>query len=122
MAPITDENPTGVETFDHSTISVLPEYAAASKALDNLAHAMNRVHVELGQEGWLRTVQEMASALPYSDNCQTCTRLSGDGHDIPSPAPDGAEVRSGWLYGRYLCPQCGSRWKCGYAVNIPNFF
>jgi hypothetical protein len=93
MAAITDENPAGVETFDHSTISMLPEYAAASKALDNLAHAINRVHVGLGQEGWLRTVQEMASALPYSDNCQTCTRLSGDGHDIPSPAPDGAEVR-----------------------------
>jgi hypothetical protein len=36
MAPITTENPTGIETFDHSRISSLPEYAVVSRALDQL--------------------------------------------------------------------------------------
>jgi hypothetical protein len=121
MAPITDENPAGVETFDHSPISALPEYAAASRALDNLVHAIKRARVGLGQDGWLRTVQEMVSALPHSDICRTCARSSGDGHDIPLPAPDGAEVQSGRLSGRYVCPRCGSRWTRTYAINIPSF-
>jgi hypothetical protein len=100
-----------------------------SRALDRLVKALDRADVEIGgQAGWLQIVQQMASALPYTDTCETCTRIGVEQHRptkdwevYPSSAPDGAEVRDGWVDGRYLCPQCGTRWPCGYAVDVPQF-
>lgn len=124
---VTASNPTGVDSFDHRRFSVLPEYAAASKALDELVHALNRSDAELkGQAHWLVVVQEMAAALGYADSCQRCVRNAPDGElpdDFPpAPAPDAAEVRNETLLGQYRCPRCGDRWTCTYAVTAPGMF
>ena len=126
MAPVTEKNPTGIETFDHSRISALPEYAEVSSALDRLVKATDRAR-DRRQAGWLQVVQQMASALPYTNTCETCRRASsrgarpGTGRSTRRPAPDGAEVRDGWVSGRYVCPRCGTRWACGYAVDVPRY-
>ena len=103
MAPITTENPTGIETFDHSRISGLPEYAVVSRALDQLVKAIERAEVEIDQAEWLRIVQQMASALPYTDTCENCVRIAVNHHrptteldPYPGAAPDGADVEDGW--------------------------
>ena len=128
MAPITTENPTGIETFDHSRISGLPEYAVVSRALDQLVKAIERAEVEIDQAEWLRIVQQMASALPYTDTCENCVRIAVNQQrptteldPYPGAAPDGADVEDGWVRGRYLCPECGTRWTCGYSVDVPQF-
>jgi hypothetical protein len=128
MTPITTENPTGIETFDHSRISSLPEYAVVSRALDRLVKAIEHADIEVGQAEWLQIVQQMASALPYTDTCENCVRVAvaehrstADMDQYPGSAPDGADVEDGWVRGRYLCPQCGTRWTCGYAVDVPQF-
>ncbi|WP_219418783.1 hypothetical protein [Pseudonocardia nigra] len=110
-ARVTADNPTGVDTFDHSDIAHLPEYAAASRALDALGHAIGRAEIDLGQQRWLEVVGEMAAALPYADACSECTG------PVPTPAPHAAAVNDEWLNGQYRCPSCAATWTCGYAAN-----
>ena len=77
----------GVVSFDHREISSLPEYVVASKALDALAHALQRGELELGPQRWLDVVREMAAALPYADQCPGCTSRWDPTDDGLPPAP-----------------------------------
>jgi hypothetical protein len=116
VAPITEDNPTGIESFDHSHIAELPEYAAASRALHKLVQALNRAGTEVGQREWLRIVRQMASALAYTDICLACSNVFDPSEDELA-GPIGAEVDDGWLDGRFRCPRCGHSWTCGIAVT-----
>jgi hypothetical protein len=119
---VTDSNPTGVRSFDHREIARLPEYAAASEALDRLTHAIRRAGVDIGgQAEWLDVVTDMATALPYSDSCPNCERTITE-RVTPAPAPFVTEVDKGWLAGTYLCPRCDRVWNCGYAVDLAGLF
>lgn len=114
-----DGNPTGIRTFDNNRIAQLPEYLAASNAIDKLVHAMQRADVEIGQAEWLDALVDMAAALPYADMCQSRECRASD--DTPAPPPIAATVEDGWLKGAYRCPRCGAVWTCGYAVTAPDY-
>jgi hypothetical protein len=125
---ISDDNPTGIETFDHRDISDLPEYAAASEALNALIGAIIRAEISVSMERWLEMVQQMASALAYPDMCQSCVKRMGelrrsgeDMGDAPTRAPDGVHVMGDQLRASYFCPACSSRWTRGYAVQYMKF-
>lgn len=115
MTPhVTADNPAGVATFDHGQLVQLPEYAAASRALDLLDQAIQRADIELGPTRWLDVVCEMAAALPYLDACAEC---SGP---LPTPAPHAGVVTDGRLHGNFRCPSCGSTWTRGYELSHPD--
>lgn len=81
---------------------------------------------ELGQEDWLNVVQDMTTALPYSDGCSgrpgrrsTCDPLPIDQRMY---APFRTDIKDGWLVGTYRCGRCGDVWTCGYALDAPTWF
>lgn len=113
MPTPTEQNPAGVQPFDHTAIASLPEYKALSRALEDLVEAMRRADTRAGgQEWWLRAVRDMACALPFSDSCTNCDE---------APAPFRAEIdHNGWLTGHYLCANCGRTWTCGWSLEAPN--
>lgn len=117
------KNVTGVESFDHSLLKLLPEYHVARKALDDVIHAICEHDLEVSQATWLKVAEQMAASLPYAD----CS-----GHDdSPNYAtcplkgystlwwPYRIVVKDGWCNCRYRCWECNYEWTCGYAVNIP---
>ena len=110
------QNPTGVESFDHSELARFPEYAAAKEAMNALVHAMDRADVDMSQERWLGVVAEMAACLPYPDFCRPC-RNRGNYGDMYWPYA--ATVTGGMLRGRYRCHRCDAEWTCNYAVDLP---
>ncbi|GAA5132436.1 hypothetical protein [Pseudonocardia adelaidensis] len=115
-----DSNPTGIRTFDNTRLAQLPEYLAASDAIDKLVHAMQRAGVEISQAEWLDALVDLAAALPYADMCQSRACRAAD--DTPAPPPIAAVVDArGWLKGAYRCPRCGAVWTCGYAVTAPDY-
>jgi hypothetical protein len=120
LAKPTKENTSGVESFDHGAVARLPEYHEASKALDALVHAFNRAELEGTQADWLKTVEQMAASLSYSDS-------SGHKDDGCVGAGEGVWPYKvvlddrGYLESSYRCPHCGQEWTCGYAVNIGYF-
>jgi hypothetical protein len=101
-------------------IAHLPEYAAASEALDRLIHAIQQSGIRMLQAEWLETLTDMATALPYSDCCLNCHETTDEGIP-PTPAPVVTDVSDGWLTGTYRCPRCGHVWNCGWAVIAPAF-
>lgn len=109
-ARVTEANPTGIASFDHARLAELPEYAAASRALDALARAIGRTERGMVQAEWLEVVTEMAAAGPYGDACQHCAGM-------PIRWPLGAEVVNGWVRGVYRCETCGRAWRCGWSVQ-----
>lgn len=117
-----------VWTFDHSAIAELAEYAAASKAIDDLAHTVRAAGTKTNHVEWLEAVKEMAAALPYGDMCQACwDRRATTSEDTdaspslpPTPAPLAADVDGDSLRGRYVCPTCGFHWQCSYSVKFPH--
>lgn len=106
-----------IRSFDHRAAAELPEYRAASQALDALAHALNRAEVEL-EVPWLDLVREMAAALPFSDGCDQCMHELAEETSFIH-APVAAHVEDGWVKGRYRCGRHGRVWSCGYAAAFP---
>jgi hypothetical protein len=116
MTPrVSTDNPTGIDTFDHTAVVHLPEYAEASKALDALNQASRRAGDELEQSRWLEVVCEMSAALPFADACAEC---SGP---VPIPAPYAAVVSKGRLDAHYRCPSCGFAWSRAHELKLPEF-
>ncbi len=98
-----------MKSFDHTKVAGLPQYGAASRALDDLAHAVDG----LTRDEFLDLVRTMAEALSYSDCCTT----GGCDDRMASYAPMAAEVWDGWVRGIYRCPE-SHVWTCGYAEDI----
>lgn len=113
MAEVTESNPAGLGEFDHGELAGLPEYQAASRALDALVHPLRRDDVPIGQTQWLAAVAEMAAALPFSDTCEKC-----EGHE--ASAPYAVTIDENWVQGRYRCVNRHT-WTCGYALDVPNW-
>jgi hypothetical protein len=114
----TDDNITGVEEFDHSPLKALPEYLAASEALDALVHRMRDDGIKFGQERFLKLAEQLAASLSYAD---------ATGHDRDSQCERRHKAtwpyrtvmeKPDWVLGYYHCPSCGQDWTCGYSVNI----
>lgn len=99
-----------IQPFDHSDVAKMPEYAAASRALDDLAHAVERLG-GVTRERFVQVVREMAVALPYGDAPQC-------GHFGRIIAPYAASIDDRWLTGTYRCGECGTEWECGYGTGI----
>lgn len=122
------------ESFDHTDLARLPEYRAALKALDDLVHRIGKElpddHPLQKRDAWFKAVETMARTLPFSDSCTRCRDhgLSTDPQawvDHPgdwrdhSGWPFRAEVKGGWMTGRYVCP-AGHVWWCGYSTSAPD--
>lgn len=119
------------ESFDHTDLARLPEYRAALKALDDLVHAIGKElpedHPMQKRDAWFAAVETMARTLPFSDSCTQCRKAWDRGHPDSDPAdwrdhsgwPFRAEVKDGWMTGRYVCPN-GHVWKCGYSTTAPD--
>jgi hypothetical protein len=122
MTQPTDENHTGVESYDHSAVVQLPEYHEARKALDALVHAMNRAELEVGQAAFLQMVEQMAASLSYSDSSGH-PRNTGCAGEAEGAWPHIVQLDEdeGSLRGTYRCAACGREWQTGYAVNIGDF-
>jgi hypothetical protein len=122
MNPTTD-NPIGVETYDHRNIAALPEYEQAARALDQLAHAINRADLaDGGQQRWLQTIQQIATSLPYGDCCKAhgeCTCM-GEADGVHYPYQVKVEPDGRWLHAAYRCHHCGNNWATGWAVDLPD--
>lgn len=115
---VSESNPTGVRSFDHTALAALPEYRQLQAALDKLAHAANAADLDLGgQQGFLNAVVDAAAGMPYGDHCSQC-RTPEDAVQ-PTAHPFKIEQdESGWLNCFYRCA-AGHTWRCGYGVSAP---
>lgn len=122
MATPTENNLTGVESYDHSAVKTLREYHDARAALDALVKAMNNEGMGVGQEAFLKMVEQMAASLAYSDSSGHPDNNCAAAHEGAWPYEAEVEARDDggglWLRGLYRCSPCGSEWPCGYDVNI----
>lgn len=101
---------TEIRSFDHGELSRLPQYAAASDALDHLAHALPDATT---RRRFLDAVRQMAAVLPYSDGCNECRRLV-------KAAPFKVELSDGGMVGHYRCER-GHVWTCWHALGWIGF-
>jgi hypothetical protein len=86
---------TEVRSFDHSQLATLPANQADMTTLGE----------------FLDAVRDMALTAPCADNCDA-------GH---CTWPYAVQREGGWLHGRYWCPTCRRKWRCGYAVDLPHY-
>ncbi len=106
MMPVSDKL---IREFDHSDVAKLPEYAAAARALDDLAHAIGG-GTAAARERFAQIAREMALALKYGDANQ-CAHPG-----IPGPYKASIDG-DGWLTGTYRCGECGAEWECGWGTG-----
>lgn len=95
-------------TFDHGEHQLNDEYAAAYKAIDDLANS----DIDLdGQEALVQLVGEMARSVPYGDCCPTC---EPDAIAYPiAVLVTGAGLTASYRH------SCGSAWNCWWAIDAP---
>lgn len=111
-----DPNPARLEEFFHSSAGLLPEYAAAAKALDDLLKAMRANNMApFGQDEWLKVVRDMTAAIPFSDCCDCDSEVYTCG-----VVPTIVKIEEGWVKAVYACPECGRKWTCGWSLTAPN--
>lgn len=101
---------TDLRPFDHSRIARLPEYRAASAALDSLAHNLPE---GVDRSVFLKAVHNMAAVLPYTDACHECG-------GVVAAAPHKVEIKGGNMLGYYRCP-AGHVWTCMHALGWVDF-
>ena len=124
----TRDNITGVESYDHRKLVLLPEYLKVSEALDNLIKAMEREDIEIegGQTTFLKIVEQMAASLTYADSCSTCDKThdwsNGEDYREIVPWPYKVEKETGGRLRCYYRCSRGHMWTCGYAINIAMYF
>jgi hypothetical protein len=106
-----DPNPTGVTTFDHHGLAVLPEYWAASRALHDLRVAALAAGLDMPWEEWLAVVHAIVAAPFFVDVCPRCL-----GSRVP---PGAAVVRGDRLEGSYVCVGCGYGWVSEWVTWAP---
>lgn len=112
-----DPNPARLEQFDYQPVTLLPEYAAAAKALDDLLRALNEKGMAPhGQDGWLRLVRDITTAIPFSDCCGRCNSQVY----ICGVVPGAVEIENGRVRAVYTCPECRHRWTCSWSLTYPN--
>jgi hypothetical protein len=122
MAQPTETNHTGVESYDHSAVKTLREYHDAHAALDGLVKAMQRDEVRIGQEEFLRMVEQIGASLSYSDSSGHPQNGCEAEHEGAWPYRVELNDDGTNLHGSYRCSRCGSEWTCGYDVNVGDWF
>ena len=106
-------------SFDHSEIRALPEYAAAAKALDGLAKAINYLDCTAetlerhDRAWWLDMIRELGAHLIYGDS-------SGPNHCAELHFPYRVRRNDGWCTAYYRCDHGvdGVEWSAGWTANL----
>jgi hypothetical protein len=117
MAEPSEQNWSGVESFDHSGMPAA-EYQALATSMNDMVQALRMSCTEVSQSDWLALARRMSAALAYADCCRRC----GDSID-PAVFPETVAVAESGdrLRARYHCAN-GHRWDTGWAVNLPDIF
>lgn len=105
------ENLTGIVSFDHHEFANRPEYWQVSRAIVRLRRALIDVKADMTQDDWLQVLHDMACAVHFVDGCPECI----EGREVPyAAAVDGGSVTGG-----YQCQRCGHRWTCTWSARSP---
>jgi hypothetical protein len=122
----TDENPTGVRTFNHSDLAQLPGYHAVASSLDRLVRSVRESQqqdelVMLNQADFIDLASNVARSIAFADNCGACERANPpERYDPVFPAVVELDGRGG-LNAGYICYRCGHRWQTWWALEHPEF-
>lgn len=113
-------SPATIRDFDHREHAARPEYAAMAAALDALASSK----IELAsQEVFAQMAADVARAVPYSDQCDACSKawlhLESDEWMARSlAAPCAVELQGTHLTAVYH-HWCGATWECFWHLDAP---
>lgn len=114
-----------VADFDHGRVARMPEYVALSRALRMFVEAVVRQDdreqddvARLTVAGLVDLLADVALSLPYSDGCTGAAFFDHDSDmqsaiHVPFALQDDG---TGWVTGRYWCPEHRTTWMCGWSV------
>lgn len=113
---VSNDNPFGVEAFDHTAFASMPEYRHLAEAMEVLVGRVADEGDPLSQTEWLETVRHVAATLSFTTTCDA--RHGGDRRVFPHAAAlDG----SGGVLASYRCAVCEHEWTKLWALGRQRF-
>jgi hypothetical protein len=126
---LSEDNPTGVRSYNHDDLADLPEYHEARAALQHLISAIAfRQHsgdwLMLPQADWLEAVSDFGRSAQYTDNCRKCEDSLPAGVErmdylMTFPYAIAVDGKRG-LTASYRCRHQAHEWETWWSLKLPD--